>query len=117
MFKDEEAKVSIASERVPGGLLDLILSQTGETSKVTFRFPKRRHFEKRSHRARRSASSATLTWAKALEMEIVFGNGRRDKIHLQEVSNIPGEVSRCGQSIFLFLALSFISESITMMMI
>ena len=92
MFKDEEAEVSIASEKVPGGLLDLILSPTGETSKVTFRFPKRRHFDKRSHRARRSASSATLTWTKALEMEIVFGNGQRDKIRLQEVSNIPGEV-------------------------
>ena len=84
--------MSIASEKVPSGLLDLILSPTGETSKATFRFPKR-HFEKRSHRARRSASSATLTWTKALEMEIVFDNGQRDKIHLQEVSNIPGEVS------------------------
>ena len=47
-YKDEEAKVSIASERVPGGLLDLILSPTGETSKVTFHFPKRRHVEKLS---------------------------------------------------------------------
>ena len=92
MFKDEENEVSIASEKVPGGLLDLILSPTGETSKVIFRFPKRRHFKKRSHRARRSASSATLTWTKALEMEIVFDNGQRDKIRLQEVSNIPGEV-------------------------
>ena len=94
-YKDEEAKVSIASERVPGGLFDLILSQTGETSKVTFRFPKKRtDFEKRKHRARRSASSATLTWTKAFEMEIVFDNGLRDKIRLQEVSNIPGEVRR-----------------------
>ena len=95
MFKDEEAEVSIASKKIPVGLLDLILSPTGETSKVIFRFPKRRrHFGKRKHRARRSASSATLTWTKALEMEIVFGNGQRDKIRLQEVSNIPGEVRR-----------------------
>ena len=104
MFKDEEAEVSIASKKIPGGLLDLILSPTGETSKVTFRFPKRRHVEKRSHRARRSASSATLTWTKALEMEIVFDNGQRDKIRLQEVSNIPGEVRPMSSEHDPFLA-------------
>ena len=45
-YKDEVAEVSIASDKVPDGLLDLNLSPTGETSKVTFHFPKRRYFEK-----------------------------------------------------------------------
>ena len=37
-------------------------------------------------------------------MEIVFDNGLRDKIRLQEVSNIPGEVRPMRNVIFYFRA-------------
>ena len=36
-----------------------------------------------------------LTWKKAMEIDVVFDDGIRDKIPLQAVSNIPGEVTPC----------------------
>ena len=43
----------------------------------------------------RKESKVKLTWKKAMEIDVVFNDGTRDKIPLQAVSNIPGEVTPC----------------------
>ena len=95
--RDKETEVSIASKKIAGGLEDLFLSAAGKTSKMTLHYPAKKIFTKK--RLRREAelepSLVTLTWKKAKEIDVVFADGTRDKIHLEAVSNIPGEVTPC----------------------
>jgi len=94
--KDEKTEVSIASKKIPGGLQDLFLSPAGKTSKITLHYPAKKISAKQ--RLRREAelepSSVTLTWQKAKEIDVVFADGARDKIHLQTVTFL-GEVTPC----------------------
>ena len=83
--KDKETTVSIASWKVPGGLVDLVLSG-GKTSRVTFHSPtdpvELRRIRRSSEGARKE-SRTKLTWTKTNEeIEVVFPDGLKDKIHL-----------------------------------
>ena len=82
--KDKETTVSIASWKVPGGLVDLVLSG-GKTSRVTFHSPTDPVELRRIRRSSEGAmkeSRTKLTWTKTNEIEVVFANGLKDKIHL-----------------------------------
>ena len=85
-------EVSIASKKVPGGLEDLFLSAAGNTSKITLLYPAKKRLRRG---AGLESSRVKLTWRKKEEIDVVFADGTRDKIHLQAVSNIPGEVTPC----------------------
>ena len=98
--KDEDTEVSIASRKLFGGLVDLFLSADGKTSKITLHYPTtEKILGAKKSRIRREArlepSKVQLTWRKAKEIDVVFADGTRDKIHLQAVTNIPGEVTPC----------------------
>ena len=95
--KDKETEVSIASKQIRGRLADLFLSD-GKTSKITLHYPTEKISAKKNRRRRETGlepSLVTLTWKKSKEIDVVFPDGSRDKIHLQAVSNIPGEVTPC----------------------
>ena len=96
--KDKDTEVSMASKKIPGGLADLFVSD-GKTSKVTVHYPAEGNIDGKKNRIRREArlkrSKVKLAWKKAKEIDVVFDDGTRDKIHLQAVSNIPGEVTPC----------------------
>ena len=82
--KDKETTVSIASWKVPGGLVDLVLSG-GKTSRVTFHSPTDPVELRRIRRSSEGAmkeSRTKLTWTKTNEIEVAFANGLKDKIHL-----------------------------------
>ena len=84
--------MSIASRKVPDGLEDLFLSAAGNTSKITLLYPAKKRLRRG---AGLESSRVKLTWRKKEEIDVVFADGTRDKIHLQAVSNIPGEVTPC----------------------
>ena len=95
--KDEDTEVSIDSGKIVGGLAELFLSD-GKTSKVTLHNPTEKIFAKKNRTRRESElepSLVILTWRKAKEIDVVFADGTKDKIHLQAVSNIPGEITPC----------------------
>ena len=96
--KDKDTEVSMASKKIPGGLADLFVSD-GKTSKVTVHYPAEGNIDGKKNRIRREArlkrSKVKLAWKKAKEIDVVFDDGTRDKIPLQAVSNIPGEVTPC----------------------
>ena len=82
--KDTETTVSIASWKVPDGLINLVLSGD-KTSRITFHSPTDPVELLRIRRQSEGAmdeSKTKLTWTKTNEIEAVFENGLKDKIHL-----------------------------------
>jgi len=104
--KDKETTVSIASKKVPDGMIDLVISASGETSKIALQFQRTTEDPKHNPRIRRQTGEAVdlrmthesdvkLTWTKANEMEVIFADGTTDEIHLIAVTNLLGEETPC----------------------
>ena len=111
--KDKNTTVSIASKKVPDGLIDLAISATGETSKIALQFEETTEDPKQNPRTRRQTgvgfsgtegaselrttreSEVKLTWTTTNEMEVIFADGTTDQIHLIAVTDLLGEETPC----------------------
>jgi len=105
--RGKDTTVSIASKKVPDGLIDLVISAAGETSKIALQFQRTTTEDpKNNRRTRRQSGEAVdlrttqesevkLTWTTTNEMEVVFADGTTDQIHLIPVTNLLGEETPC----------------------
>ena len=106
--RDKDTTVSIASKKVPDGLIDLAISSTGKTFKIVLQFEERNEDPKKNPRTRRQTggkeaielrtmteSEVKLTWTTINEMEVIFADGTTDQIHLMAVTNLVGEETPC----------------------
>ena len=66
--KDKNTTVSIASKKVPDGLIDLAISATGETSKIVLQFEETTEDSKQNPRTRRQTGVGLSGTEEAAEL-------------------------------------------------